>query len=81
MTRSGLWGRDLVLIDDKGGMKGDGKGTNSFKRSNCDFLGIISSMWGERRGYVSTILERMARWTEDLTLDFAPAEMLYGKVG
>jgi hypothetical protein len=33
----------------------------SFSRSNCDFFGIISSICGASRGYVSTILFRMAR--------------------
>ena len=52
----------------------------SFRRSSCDFLGIISSIWGASRGYVSQTLVLMARWTEDLTLDFAPAEMLVDDV-
>jgi hypothetical protein len=34
-------------------------------------------MWGSRRGKVSRILVRMARCALDLTLDFAPAEMLW----
>ena len=33
-------------------------------------------MCGASSGYVSTILVLMARWTEDLTLDLAPAEIL-----
>lgn len=52
----------------------------SFTRSNCDFLGITSSIWGASCGYVSQTLALMARWTEDLTLDFAPAEMLVNNV-
>ena len=39
---------------------------------------MISSMCGARRGYVSEILVRMERWTEDLTLLLAPGEMLVG---
>ena len=49
----------------------------SFSRSSCDFFGIISSICGASRGYISMILFRMARWTEDLTLDLAPAEILH----
>lgn len=41
---------------------------------------MISSMWGASRGYVSQTLVLMARWTDDLTLDFAPAEMLVDDV-
>lgn len=55
-------------------------GIYSFNRSSCDFLGIISSICGASRGYVSQTLVLMARWTEDLTLDFAPAEMLVSNV-
>ena len=33
----------------------------SFNRSSCDFFGIISSICGASRGYVSTIFVRMAR--------------------
>ena len=50
--------------------------THSLSESSCDFLGIISSMCGASRGYVSIILVRIARCTEDLTLDFAPADIL-----
>ena len=49
---------------------------HSFSRSSWDFLGMISSMCGARRGYVSAILVRMARCTEDLTLDFEPGVIL-----
>lgn len=51
--------------------------TYNFTRSSCDFFGMISSICGARRGYVSTILVRMARWTEDFTLDLAPGVMLF----
>lgn len=37
---------------------------------------MISSICGASNGYVSTIFVRIARWTEDLTLDFAPADIL-----
>ena len=50
--------------------------TNNLIKSSCDFLGRISSIWGASRGYVSMTFVRMPRWTEDLTLDFAPAVML-----
>ena len=49
----------------------------SFSRSSCDFFGMISSMCGSRSGYVSRIFARMPRWTDDLTLVFAPALSLY----
>lgn len=52
--------------------------TYSLRTSSCDFLGINSSIYGASNGYVSTILVLIARWTEDLTFDFAPAEMLLG---
>ena len=48
----------------------------SLTKSNCSFFGMISSMCGARRGYSSTTLPRMARWADDLTLDFAPGVML-----
>jgi hypothetical protein len=51
-------------------------GTYIFIASNCSFLGIISSMCGASKGYVVTTCVLMARWTEDLTLDFEPGEML-----
>jgi hypothetical protein len=47
-----------------------------FIASSCSFFGMISSMCGARRGYVVTSWVRIARWTEDLTLDFEPGEML-----
>jgi hypothetical protein len=47
-----------------------------FIASSCSFFGMISSMCGARRGYVVTSWLRIARWTEDLTLDFEPGEML-----
>lgn len=47
--------------------------------SNCSFLGITSSMYGARRGYVETSWVRMARWTEDLTLLLEPGERLVGR--
>ena len=37
---------------------------------------MISSMCGASNGYVSTILVLILRWTDDLTLDLAPAEIL-----
>ena len=49
---------------------------HNFNKSNWDFLGIISSMCGASKGYVSTTLVRMPRCTEDLTFDFAPAVIL-----
>ena len=52
--------------------------SHNLSRSSCDFLGIISSICDARSGYVSIILERMARWADDLTLDFEPAEILFG---
>ena len=62
-------------VEGKVGVK---KETNSFRRSSWDFLGRMSSMCGARRGYVSRILVRMPRWTEDLTLVLAPGTMLVG---
>jgi hypothetical protein len=47
-----------------------------FIASSCSFFGMISSMCGARRGYVCTSWVRIARWTEDLTFDFEPGEML-----
>ena len=76
-----LGGRD----EEGGGVTGGGEwgrrcegrmGIYNFNESSCDFLGIISSIWGARPGYVSVILVRMARCTEDLTLLLAPGEML-----
>lgn len=37
---------------------------------------MISSMYGSSFGYVSMTFERIARWADDLTLDFAPGEIL-----
>lgn len=48
----------------------------NFTKFNCDFFGITSSICGARSGYVSTIFDRMERCTEDLTFDFAPADIL-----
>jgi hypothetical protein len=50
--------------------------TYIFIASNCSFFGIISSICGASNGYVVTICVLIARWTEDLTLDFDPGEML-----
>jgi hypothetical protein len=36
-------------------------------------LGMISSICGSRRGYVSMTFCRIARCTEDFTFDLAPA--------
>jgi hypothetical protein len=51
-------------------------GTYSLTSSNCSFLGSMSSICGSSFGYSSRTLERMARWTLDLTLDLAPEVML-----
>lgn len=58
--------------------RGNGKeeGGYSFTTSSWDFFGRISSMCGVRSGYVSRILARMARCTDDLTLDLAEGVML-----
>jgi len=48
-----------------------------FIASSCSFFGMISSICGASKGYVCTSCVRMARWTEDLTFDFEPGEMLY----
>jgi hypothetical protein len=58
-----------------------GEETYIFIASNCSFLGIISSICGASKGYVVTSCVRMARWTEDLTLDFEPGEMLFSISG
>ena len=50
--------------------------SDSLSKSNWDFFGIISSIWAASKGYVSTTLFRIARCTDDFTLDFAPAEIL-----
>ena len=47
-----------------------------FIASNCSFFGIISSICGASKGYVVTSCVLIARWTEDLTLDFDPGEIL-----
>jgi hypothetical protein len=39
---------------------------------------MISSIYGTSLGYVSMTLLRMARCTDDLTLDFAPGVRLKG---
>jgi hypothetical protein len=52
------------------------KHTYSFTRSNCSFLGSMSSIYGSSFGYSSSTFERMARWALDLTLDLAPEVML-----
>ena len=50
--------------------------TYIFIASSCSFFGIISSICGASKGYVVTSCVLMARWTDDLTLDFDPGEML-----
>lgn len=52
-------------------------GMNIFIASSCSFLGTISSICGASKGYVWTSCVRMARWTEDFTLDFEPGDILY----
>lgn len=47
-----------------------------FIASSCSFFGTISSICGANKGYVCTSCVRSDRWTEDLTLDFEPGEML-----
>jgi hypothetical protein len=39
-------------------------------------LGKMDSMCGSRRGYNSRRDARSPRWTEDLSLDLGPGEML-----
>ena len=48
----------------------------SLIRSSWDFFGMISSMCGASKGYVSSTFVRIARCTEDLTFDLAPAVIL-----
>ena len=56
--------------------RGHRQGAHIFIASSCSFFGIISSICGASKGYVVTSWVRIARWTEDLTLDFEPGEML-----
>ena len=53
---------------------------HSFITSSDDFLGSISSIYGAKPGYVSTNLLLRARWTDDLTFDLAPADILHTPV-
>jgi hypothetical protein len=50
--------------------------THSFTKSNCSFLGIMSSMCGSNAGYNSSTFVRIPRCALDLTLDLAPDVML-----
>jgi hypothetical protein len=51
-------------------------GSYIFITSSCSFFGIISSICSASKGYVVTSCVLMARWTDDLTLDFDPGEIL-----
>jgi hypothetical protein len=53
---------------------------HNFSKSSWLFFGIISSICGASFGYVSMTLVRMARCTEDFTLDFAPGVRLVEKI-
>lgn len=57
-------------------MRANKQATYSLTKSSCSFLGIMVSRYGSSSGYCSATLERMPRWTDDLTLVFAPTDTL-----
>jgi hypothetical protein len=72
---------DALLGAGRVSVFGDGGGAaDSLTTSSWAFLGRMSSMWGSRRGYVSTSLARRVRWTEDLTFERPPGIAL-GQLG